>query len=364
MVFNPVIKFPCLIKKLCLPRADEIYEQNGCSVAVWSQVNNDPPTPFNKTVNYGDKVRLIAVIRVNGRKYSDCPGLIKSKITRKISDLAKPVRFKWVKLESEYRFYCSRPAYEHEFRNSSWKPVTDIIFNLLALGTIKYQQTPFATNAAIVEIDQKSDTNVPITWQNMYVGTMRYNVFSTIGGITVSSYGKTALDSNKFRLKEKVHRISVKADSKNRVLDMGFAHGNLPYYYGSDSFAWGWYGSDCAKFVSVVYQRSINPKMGYQSTYALVKRPAAATINGMDGQGNFLFNNAPVRYGKEVKVGDIIVVSPTPYHHAGLIGQDKNKNGLLDKDDFILHTGGKAPVYQPLYETVFCKPNDNLKIVR
>nr|WP_320191199.1 hypothetical protein [uncultured Desulfobacter sp.] len=125
----------------------------------------------------------------------------------------------------------------------------------------------------------------------------------------------------------------------------------------------GWYGSDCAKFVSVVHHKTVSPQIGYLSTYALVKRPAKAVIAGVDKEGYFLHNNRRIRYGREVNVGDIIVVSPAPFHHAGLIGEDKNQNGRLDKYDYVLHTGGKAPVYQPLYKTVLSKPNKNLRIV-
>nr|WP_320191200.1 hypothetical protein [uncultured Desulfobacter sp.] len=144
----------------------------------------------------------------------------------------------WYKLESEYFLYCSRKGYLQEFGNSRFKPLTDIIFNILSLDKIRYKQTCFAQNTPVAPIDQKSDTNVPIKWKDRYVGTMRYKVELTVDGTTVSSFGKDCLDSGNFKLKEKAHRVSVKAGSGNRVLDMGFAHGNLPYYYGSNAFSW------------------------------------------------------------------------------------------------------------------------------
>lgn len=363
LTFNPIIKSSTLITKLFFPQSEEIYQKSGWSVSVWSQVNSKQPTPFSKTVEYDDNVNLIAVINNNGLKYSDSEILIKKGITRRLSDLPKFVNFKWYKLESEYYFYCTRSAYEQEIKKSRFKHYTDLIFNILLLDKIRYKQTFFAKNTPIVGIDQKSDTNTPLKWENKYVGTMRYKVQITVDDITVSSYGKKHLDSGKFKLKEKVHRISVKAKSGNPILAMGFAHGNLPYYYGSNSFRWGWYGSDCAKFVSVIYRKTVNPDIGYLSTYALAKRPLILTVNGMDDEGNFLHNGKKIRYQHEVRTGDIIVVSPTP-HHAGIIGEDKNRNKLLDKNDFVLHTGGKAPEYQPLYKTVLSKPNNNLKIVR
>lgn len=360
---NPVIKMPVLAAKLFVPHPDEIYKKNEWSVRVWSQINGEPVTPLNKTVEFDDKVTLFAVVTCRGKKYSDSKWLIEKGIARPMADLPESVSFKWYKLESEYYMYCSRKGYLQEFGKSRFKPVTDFVFKILALDKIRYKQTCFAGNAPVAPIDQKSDTNVPIKWKGRYVGTMRYKVELTVDGGTVSSFGKGCLDSDRFKLKEKVHRISVKAGSGNGVLDMGFAHGNLPYYYGSNSFSWGWYGSDCAKFVSVVHRKTDSPKIGYLSTYALVKRRAKAVITGVDKNGCFLHNKRRIRYGHDVSVGDIIVVSPVPFHHAGLIGEDKNQNGWLDKYDYVLHTGGKAPVYEPLCQTVLSTPNKNLKIV-
>ena len=364
VAFNPIMKFSTLMAKLFLPQPEEIQQKDGWSVSVWSQVNSKQATSLSKTVECDDKVDLIAVIIYHGRKYSDSDMLIKNGITERLRNLPKSIVFKWYKLESEYYCYCTRSAYNQEFGKSGFKHYTDYIFSILSLDKMRYKQTPFAGNSPVVSIDQKSDTNVPIKWGNRYVGTMRYKVQITVDGVTVSSHGKKYLDSGKFRLKEKVHRISVKAKSGNPVLDMGFAHGNLPYYYGSNSFRWGWYGSDCAKFVSVIHRKTVNPNIGYLSTYALSKRRVKVVVNGIDGEGNFLQNGRRIRYHDEVKIGDIIVVSPTPYHHAGIIGEDKNKNGLLDKNDFVLHTGGKAPEYQHLYKSVLSKPNNNLKIVK
>lgn len=88
-------------------------------------------------------------------------------------------------------------------------------------------------------------------------------------------------------------------------------------------------------------------------------------MTATDGQredGVYTSNGRPIRYGREVRVGDIIVMRPRP-HHAALVGEDINGNGLLDEDDHILHTQRRAPEYQPLRETCLGRPRQNQKIL-
>ena len=361
---NPIARPSTLLSKLLADHPEEINQQDDWSVSIWSRVNDKRPTPANKTVEFDDEVKLIAVITHKGTRYSDDQSLIDNGLTRKMDRLPGSVEFRWYKLEAEYYLYCTKAGYKQEFGQHGENPHYDFLYDFFSLDVMEYKQTSFAGNNSIVDIDQQSDTNIPLKWDGKYVGTMRYKVEISAGDLTVSSHGKKHLDSGRFSQQEKVHRISVKAKTGSPILDMGFAHGNLPYYYGSNSFRWGWYGSDCAKFVSVVYRKTVTPDFGYLSTYSLVNRPCRAVIDGKDREGFFLYRGSRIKYGALIRPGDIIVISPAPYHHAGLIGQDINHNGYLDEDDYVLHTSFRAPEYQPLGDTLFSSPNKNLKIVR
>ena len=232
------------------------------------------------------------------------------------------------------------------------------------MDKLTYREKGFSSNSSQTKIDQKSTTNNSLKWKDRYVGTMRYKVVADIEGNKVSSLGRQHLNSDNLGKMNLVHRISVKANSGFPELDMGFAMGNLPYYYGSFTPAQAFYGSDCAKFACLAHKMTSNPKVGYVTTYVLVNRPHKAIINGKDKNGIYLFDGEPIKFEQEVMTGDIIVISPKPFHHAGIIGEDSNNNGFLDEEDMVLHTSMRAPVYVKMKQSVFDRPNENLKILK
>jgi hypothetical protein len=280
-----------------------------------------------------------------------------------LSVLGEAVEFEWFKVEASRERYSTRAGFEQYLRHSrlpkglAWK-----YFEAVDMDRMTYEANHFA-DGPHAAIDQKSETNTPLKWRDIYVGTMRYQVVATVGDIRVASPGAAELNSRSFEKKNSVHRISKRAKTGNPILDMGFAHGNLPYYYGSNTPKLAWYGSDCAKFVSVVYRETMRPSFAYQSTYSLARKRARAVLDGMTEDGVYTSKGRPVRYGREVRVGDILVVAPSP-HHTGLIGEDKNGNGLLDEDDHVLHTLKEAPSYMPIKDAYFGPPSKNLKILK
>jgi hypothetical protein len=82
----------------------------------------------------------------------------------------------------------------------------------------------------------------------------------------------------------------------------------------------------------------------------------------MTEEGVYTHKGRPVRFGTDVRTGDIVVVVPSP-HHTGLIGEDRNGNGMLDEDDMVLHTLKEAPTYVPIRKAHLGPPSKNLKIL-
>ena len=201
---NNYIKTSIVLKSIFRSGAKEIIKQKGYSVAVWSKVNNRLPDKSSKTVEFDDKVSLIAVITYKGQKYSNSELLIKKGITKRLKNLPGKIKFNWFKLEAENLQYSSRNGWDALHKGKKHEFLTNMVFNLFKLDEITYIQTPFGNNAGITDIDQKSDTNVPIKWENKYVGTMRYKVEIEIeDNIRISSFGRDKLNKNNFSEKNK-----------------------------------------------------------------------------------------------------------------------------------------------------------------
>ncbi|MCF8297040.1 MAG: hypothetical protein K9J13_05780 [Saprospiraceae bacterium] len=367
IAFNKIglIKFSVLVSEVFSNPETEIYKKDGYSVEIWSQINENQASPSSKTVDFTDSVTLFAVINKDGKLYSDCKTANESGLTFPIEKLNKKVRFKWFKLEAKYKFYYTKAGFNQTFpQKSKTRKIARYFFEELDLDKLTYREKGFSSNSSFTEIDQKSTTNNAIKWKGKYVGTIRYKVVADIEGMKISSLGRQHLNSGDLSKMNLVHRISVKANSGFPELDMGFAMGNLPYYYGSFTPAQAFYGSDCAKFACLAHKMTNNPQAGYVTTFVLVNRPNKAIINGKDKAGIYLYDGEPIKFEQEVRTGDIIVISPKPFHHAGIIGEDINKNGFLDEDDMVLHTSMRAPVYVKMKQSVFGKPNKNLKILK
>ncbi len=340
-------------KKYLFAPPVEIKSHNGYTVEVWSSVNNKPANPYSKTVEFEDDVFLFPVVKYKGKYYSSNEKLSKQKQILPLENLSKKVKFEWYKVEPEYHYYIHKNEY-HRF-SKHWCKVMD-------MGELKYAQKKIAGNQDKVNLSQSSFTNKSIYLEGKPVGTMRYKCKVKINGKWISSSGIKELNTGRFEEMDKVHRISVRGNTGKDKLDEGFARANLPYFWGSDSYAWGWYGSDCAKFTSVSYKAAGKP-MGYIGTYYLNQMKARTKLT-KKSNNIFYSGDKKVKYGEDVEAGDIIVMRNSKRGHAGLIGEDKNNNGYLDGSDYVLHTSFGAPKFEPLNHSAWSKKRvlDNYEV--
>ncbi len=323
----------------------------------------------SRTVKFNDKVKLYLVIEKNGIKYCDNKKLLEKGLAKPLKNLKgfNKRSIKWSKIEAQNLRYCSKAGYNQfkkQLKSPLGKKALTFYFNKYELDKFKYIAYTYKKRCTSVNINQKSKTNYSIKLDDKYVGTMRYAVSVKVGKVHLSTPNENFLNTINFDKMDKVLRISVRGNTQNDILDYAFSYANLPYYFGSNSRLWGWYGSDCAKYVCVVYWR-LGYGIPYLSTLNLINYfEKKANITGITKKGFYLNKGKKIKYGKDINIGDPIVISPTPHYHAGFIGEDKNNNGFLDKNDFVLHTSQKAPKYEKLGKTSLGKPHKNLFILK
>jgi len=337
-----VMKPKVAIQKYLKSEVKEIHSHKGVSVSILAKVNSNSSTEKSIVTEFDDKVKLYALINDNGNYYTDSPDWIKSKKAKSLKDYPNAYRLKWYKLEPEYKYYIHKNEY---------KRFNQAFCRQMKMGEMKFFQK-YLSSKSQIPLSQKSYTNRTLYWKKKAVGTMRYKVVAEINGKEISSKGVKYLNSGNFKKMNEVMRVSVKADSGNKVLDQAFAYGNLPYYWGSNNFAYAWYGSDCAKYTSVVY-KDTGQSIGYIGTAQLNGRKARTIIDGKNSKGEPTSKGKSIRFNKNVSIGDIIVMRNNRRGHAGFIGEDTNKNDLLDGEDMVLHTSFAAPKYEKLKDTHF-----------
>lgn len=337
-----VMKPKVAIAKFWQSELKEQHVYNGISVSILAKKNNEASTAKSIISEFDDDIQLYALINDNGKLYSDAPDMLKSKKALALKNYPSEISFAWYKLEPEYKYYIHKNEYSRFNKAFCEK---------MKMGEMKFFQKYFKKGTQI-SLDQKSNTNRSLYWKGKAVGTMRYKVVAKLAGQKISSKGINSLNSGQFKKMNEVMRVSVKADSGNKVLDRAFAYGNLPYYWGSNNFNYAWYGSDCAKYTSVVY-KDVGNSMGYIGTAQLNGRKAKAVINAKNKKGQPTAKDKVLRFNANVNEGDIILMRNSRRGHAGFIGEDSNNNGILDGEDMVLHTSFSAPKYEKLKDTHF-----------
>ncbi len=164
------------------------------------------------------------------------------------------------------------------------------------------------------------------------VGTMRFKVTLTINGITISTPGKDS--KYKGSISDKVHRISLKGNTGNEIINHAYSLCNLPYIWGSESFTgskWDnhqselFIGADCADFAVAAYQLA-----GYQIPYDEIRNneytDIIATVYSYQDKNLLNINEEIIVVGKEgIQIGDFIYWNyNTSGGHVALFLEDKS----------------------------------------
>lgn len=115
---------------------------------------------------------------------------------------------------------------------------------------------------------------------------------------------------------------------------------NVPGIFGSTiRQSTNYIGADCADVLMAAYTKwkKIPNEKNYNVAMLVRKFPTVAEFNLQEGNPD-----SAVSWNKHVQPGDFIAVrygGARSYQHIGALYSDKNKNGLLDPADLIIHAG-------------------------
>ncbi len=287
----------------------------------------------------GEKVELYAVVKAQtprGTKfYSDAKHVKLG--SRKISpkrlskwNHLRDLVLKWskVELDSEGKYYdnkkevCNRPKchiidYKDVFFKKGWKIEADAHPTLIA--------------------DQFADDRTG-------VGVMRYKLSVVYGGKEISTSGAELLSENKRLGDRKIAKVVFRNNEGNPT-DYTFELFNTPYIWGSWQFDVDHQiGSDCADLVAYS-RRRMGFKQPYTWSQGLINFTNLVVNAGSIGGEKFFRgeDGKPIKFGQTVRQGDVLVFS----RHASVLYKD-NGNGILDKDDTMIHTLFDQPGITPI----------------
>ncbi len=298
-------------------------------VHITSCVNDEPCTNRNKDVRIEDRVRLNLVVEgdVDGRRTyfseDDNVEINGRKVKTREPDESLVAVVMWYKVEpaeNSYnnirngRFVWDTPAYTE---NLGW-------------------------NSLSLSVDADAQPTDPERDINDGLGTMRYKAVFVYDGRFYPTPGKESVD--KTGIKDDVHRITFR--NGDDFLGWLSAYFNVPYIYGSagtngrhqtDNFV----GADCADLVTGACRKS-GGKLPYTNVAGLRRFSdviASQEDIDMDDNGIYLKNGKALRYGSDVRKGDLILFGDW---HVGVLEND-NGNGVLDRNDLIRHTFFNLP---------------------
>jgi hypothetical protein len=301
-----------------------------------SCVNNGVCSTESKDVLLEDKVKLNLVIEADSEGknvyFSDSKNLningkkIEPSFIKSWGD--KNHKIKWYKVEPQKNDYNNGSN-----GNFHW-------------DTPDYKESLIDDkNNWIISADaHPTDPSIDI---NNGLGTMRYKVEFIQNGKKLETAGKESKDLQ--GIKNNVHRISFRKD--NSYLGWLTSLFNLPYIYGSsgktneDHQTERYIGADCADLIIAAY-RKLGNNIPYTYTGGLFDY-ADKIIDEKnlftDGE-NYYNNQKLLKYGKDVKIGDLIIFGRW---HTGAIAEDRSNpkgkykgkaDSILNKYDLMIHT--------------------------
>ena len=329
------------------------------TLLIISSVNGKPYSSYSKTASIEDEVKLSVVLWKNiGNRfatYSEVENLIhkgfehsNTKIKIQISGGEEGymkmipslkalgnVSIKWYKIEE-----ANGDDYNNPDPSWHWED-------------IPYKETEVVEwrNKFIVNADVTPTVFEPVYCNGKVVGTMRYKAVLTINDETFSTPDKESKHMNS--ISKAVHRISLKGNTNNEVINCALAMCNLPYIWGSASFTGDKYdnhqaelfiGADCADFCVAAHQMA-----GKQLPYDCIRYLSHTRIITKENSvknGNYLdSDNNEIKVGNDgVQAGDFVYWGTA---HVGLFFEDKSNpngqysgqaDGIFNHWDLVLHT--------------------------
>lgn len=236
------------------------------------------------------------------------------------------------------------------FSNEQWILKDGQAQKLWAWDTLRYQEFVWDSANSWTKIASVC----PVQLDPHDFGTMRFKIEVSYRGQRAASGGAEKVEKDG---EIKAHRVSVRGNTGNDLLDWACSFFNLPYIWGSASItrtseghqAEKYIGADCADFV-VCAARLAGYKVPYKgSQYLKPYTLQVAKPDSLNLKGEYLLRGKtiPVDDGdsKAVHIGDLVLWS----NHVAMFAAD-NGNGILDRDDEVVQILFHEPARLPIQE--------------
>ena len=322
-------------------------------ILIASQNDSGGVTNQNKVINYDTDVELYAVGSDGTFYYTDAENLVigGEEIPEElIFDFPEEYSTSWFKVESDSR------GKNYSNTNPIWH-----------WDSLDYSETPISENMTSLNTNVAPTVLTPTILNGIPVGTMRYKLVIEKDGETISTPGINS--KYKGGISEEVHRISKRGNRNNPILDNAFSLCNNPYIWGSASWNGSVYdnqaekfvGSDCADLCVASARLAGYTELPYSGSRELahsycktIAEPVSINREGV----YFNENGEQIEINKNgIRIGDFIYWTG----HIGILSKDNPPFGILNKDDEVLHTFGKAPEEEKIKHIY---PGRKFKIVR
>ena len=236
------------------------------------------------------------------------------------------------------------------FSNEQWILKDGQAQKVWAWDTLRYQEFVWDSANSWTKIASVC----PVQLDPHDFGTMRFKVEVSYRGRKAVSEGIETMEKDG---DIRAHRISVRGNTGNDLLDWAFSFFNLPYIWGSASItrrdedhqAEKYIGADCADFVVCAARRAGYgvPYRGsqYLKPYTLpIARPDTVNLKGayLDRDRTVLVDDSDP---KAVHRGDLVLWS----NHVAMFAAD-NGNGILDTGDEVVQILFHEPARLPIQE--------------
>jgi len=249
-----------------------------------------------------------------------------------------------VKNAKSIKWYQIIPDTSKFYKNAN-HPWEENAYEWVGYGKINYNRVEIESfrNKTEVELTNKVlEANRPETtaYYNSELGSFWFEVEATLkNGKVVRSKGIKNVERK--GLSPKVFRVSYMLDQSYIGYLTTFF--NVPGIFGSMPYqSRNYIGVDCADVLvatTKIMNKEKNTK-NYNVSMLVDKFKNKVKFRIEDGVPNM-----ELHWGKEFNKGDFIAVNTNPngrYYHIGMLYEDKNSNGILDKEDTIINAGPES----------------------
>jgi hypothetical protein len=260
------------------------------------------------------------------------------------------------------RWFQIEPNIDTPYNNAVW-PWLPNAYKWKGFDEIEYRRTPLTRFNGKWEIKLFPDDNGPASETNPtdkggIISNIKKRIWGTpsvhksfhhrrLGSFWFQAevstgnrkYSTPGIESKDNRgLSPKVFRVSIRRG--NDLLGHLTSFFNVPAVFGSTPYqVRNYIGIDCADVLMAAYCRFKNIPIKKDYNVAMVTSTFKTVVQSQIKSGKPV---SIIQWQKEIRPGDFIAVrypGGRQYQHIGALYSDRNKNGILDGEDRIIHAG-------------------------